>query len=122
YDQATGRLETANLDASFKRKLIRLADSGVSGTFGPGDFGYVIPEPGTVPNDGCFNQDTGTAMAMSRPLVCAKQNGIDLRTGNATEFLRGLNTRFGQYGNLSSTCRASYPPDVNVKTGYKPKG
>ena len=49
YDQATSRLETANTDATFKSKLIRLADPGPSGTWGPGDFGYLVPEPGTLP-------------------------------------------------------------------------
>ena len=123
YDQATARIEAADLDPTFKRKLIRLADTGAPGTWGPGDFGYLVPEPGTLPNDSCFpnaGDEIGKAMGMDKPLICVRQNGVDLNTGNTAAALRGLNTRFGQYQNsMPASCKTSYPPDRNVKSGYK---
>ena len=92
YDQATARIEAANLDPTFKRKLIRLADTGAPGTWGPGDFGYLVPEPGTLPNDSCFpnsGEEIGKAMGMDKPLICVRQNGVDLTTGNTAAALRG---------------------------------
>lgn len=123
YAQATQRIEAADADPAFKRRLIRLSDSGVSGTFGPGDFGYLVPEPGSLPSDSCFpgGQEIGRAMAMARPLVCVRQNGVDLLTGNTTSALNGLNTRFGKYGaSFSEACKAAYPPDLNTRTGWVP--
>jgi Flp pilus assembly protein TadG len=128
YDQATARLETADADPAFKRKLIRLADHGPSGTWGPGDFGYLVPEPGSLPTDSCFpnaGDEIGKAMAMDRPLICVRQNGIDLLTGNANAAKNGLNTRFGIYpsGPLSdAACKTAYPPDRNVRKGMRPQG
>ena len=130
YDQATQRIEQADADPAFKRRLIRLADSnapGASGTWGPGDFGYLFPEPGSLPTDSCFpgGQEIGRAMAIARPLICVRQNGIDLMPGNPTAALNGLNTRFGKYasGPLSNAaCKTAYPPDQNIRTGFIPQG
>ena len=123
YDQATARIEAADLDPTFKRKLIRLADSGAAGTWGPGDFGYLVPEPGTLPNDTCFpnsGDEIGKAMGMDKPLICVRQNGVDLTTGNTAAALRGLNTRFGQYPSpMPASCKTGYPPDRNVRSGYQ---
>ena len=129
YAEATARIVAADADPAFKRKLIRLADPsgpGASGTWGPGDFGYLVPEPGTLASDSCFpaGQEIGKAMATDRPLICVRKNGVDLMPGNATTAIRGLNTRFGKYasGPLSgAACKAAYPPDLNVKTGWEPK-
>jgi Flp pilus assembly protein TadG len=129
YDQATKRLEDANANPAMQTQLIRLADNsnGASGTWGPGDFGYLVPEPGQLPTDTnkCFSaagSSIGLAMASSQPLVCVRQNGVDLLTGNTTEALNGLNTRFGQYSNsTSSACKSQFPPDTNVRTGYTAK-
>jgi Flp pilus assembly protein TadG len=123
YTQATERLQAAAIDPVFRRKLLRFADGdNNSGTWGPGDFGYLVPEPGTLPSDGCFSSagnNIGTAMAAARPLVCVRQNGVDLQPGNTTEAVNGLNTRFGLYGNsMAESCKTSYPPDVNVRKGY----
>lgn len=125
YDQATKRLEDANATSSTRIQLIRMADNtnGASGTWGPGDFGYLVPVPGQLPTDTnkCFSSagsSIGLAMATSSPLTCVRQNGINLQPGNATEALRGLNTRFGQYSNASAACKAAFPPDTNVRTGY----
>jgi Flp pilus assembly protein TadG len=130
YDQATARLEAADADVtgSFKRQLIRMGDAGGSGTWGPGDFGYLVPEPGTLPSDSCFpaGQEIGKAMAMDRPLVCVRQNGVDLLPGNTNSAKDGLNTRFGLYpagGSLDNpACQSTYPPDENVRKGMKDKG
>ena len=131
YSEATARLVAADADPTFKRKLIRLADPsgpGASGTWGPGDFGYLVPEPGTLPSDACFpaGQEIGKAMAMDKPLICVRQNGVDLMPGNATTAIRGLNTRFGKYGTSgplsNAACKTAYPPDLNVRTGWEPSG
>lgn len=127
YDLATWRLEQANADPTTKRKLLKLRDSdNNAGTWGPGDFGYLTPEPGTLPNDGCFSGTSGaiaTAMAADRPQICVRQNGVDLQPGNTTNGKDGLNTRFGLYSNsTSATCRANYPPDLNVRKAYIPGG
>jgi len=126
YDQATKRLEDADANPSTKIELIRMASStnGGSGTWGPGDFGYLVPFPGQLPTDSnkCFSNagsSIGLALASSSSLTCVRQNGINLQPGNATEALRGLNTRFGQYSqNSSSACKTEFPPDLNVRTGY----
>ena len=123
YTEATERLQAAAVDPVSHRKLLRFADGdNNSGTWGPGDFGYLVPEPGTLPSDGCFSNagnNIGTAMAAARPLVCVRQNGVDLQPGNTTEAVNGLNTRFGLYGNsMAQSCKTSYPPDVNVRKGY----
>jgi Flp pilus assembly protein TadG len=124
YDQATARLEAADASNMLKRKLIRLADHGPSGTWGPGDFGYLVPEPGTLPTDSCFpaaGDEIGKATGMDRPLVCVRQNGVDLLPGNANAAKDGLNTRFGLYGaSFSAACRLAYPPDENVRKGMRP--
>ena len=63
-------------------------------------------------------------MATDKPLICVRKNGVNLMPGNATTAIRGLNTRFGKYasGPLSgAACKAAYPPDLNVRTGWKPK-
>ena len=126
YDQATARLEAADVPgSSLRRQLIRLADHGPSGTWGPGDFGYLVPEPGTLPTDSCFpnaGDEIGKAMAMDRPLICVRQNGVDLLTGNANAAKDGLNTRFGIYpsGQLSNaSCKTAYPPDKNVRKAWQ---
>lgn len=129
YDVATSRLETANNDPSLKRKLIRLASpAGPSAIWGPGDFGYLVPEPGTLPTDSCFpnaGDEIGKAMAMDRPLVCVRQNGVDLLTGNPNAAKDGLNTRFGIYANgpltNNAACKTTYPPDKNVKKAWEPQ-
>lgn len=125
YAQATQRLQAASADPVWHRRLLRFADGdNNSGTWGPGDFGYLVPEPGTLPSDGCFpsaGNNIGTAMAMARPLVCVRQNGVDLQPGNTTAAIDGLNTRFGLYGNsMAESCKTTYPPDVNVRKGYVP--
>src|SRR5262249_31938695 len=50
YDQAVQRLQTANTDSSFQSKLIRFGNptNGGSGTWGPGDFGYLTPITGSL--------------------------------------------------------------------------
>jgi Flp pilus assembly protein TadG len=130
YDQATKRLEDASANPALQSQLIRLADNtnGGSGTWGPGDFGYLVPEPGQLPSDpnACFTSagsSIGLAMAASVPITCVRQNGVDLQPGNTTAALTGLNTRFGKYTpSMPAACKTSFPPDVNVRTGYKPQG
>ena len=81
-------------------KLIRLADPGPSGTWPGQDFGYLVPEPGTLPTDSMLpvaGQEIGKAMGTDRPLVCVRQNGVDLLPGNTNSAKDGINTRFGLY-------------------------
>lgn len=122
YATATQRLITATSDTSFQRKLIRLANGGGgNATWGPGAFGYLYPEAGSLPNDGCFQGaagDIGQAMAIGRPKSCYRKRGVDLRPGDPQEGKDGLNTRFGLYSQ-DFKCQASYVPDVNVRKGYK---
>ncbi|MEW6641882.1 MAG: pilus assembly protein TadG-related protein [Pseudomonadota bacterium] len=125
YDQATKRLEDANANPAARVQLIRMASGGSSGTWGPGDFGYLAPVPAQLPADPghCFAGGTAgslsLAMATSTPQTCVRQNGINLQPGNDTNAKRGLNTRFGQYSHSSSsTCTSAFPPDQNVRTGY----
>ena len=125
YDAATAALEAAEGNNTLLRRLITLASpSGPSATWGPGDFGYLTPEPGTLPTDTCFpnaGEEIGKAMGMDNPLVCVRQNGVDLQPGNANAAKDGLNTRFGVYNaSFSAACRIAYPPDENVRKGMKP--
>lgn len=125
YDAATAALEAAAGNSTLMRRLIALASpSGPSATWGPGDFGYLTPEPGTLPSDSCFpnaSEEIGKAMGMDSPLVCVRQNGVDLQPGNANAAKDGLNSRFGVYNpSFSAACRIAYPPDENVRKGMKP--
>jgi len=130
YARATQKLQEADTDQTFRRRLVKLADAGGpggSGTWGPGDFGYLIPETGTVSNDSCFpgGQEMGRALAQDKPLICVRQNGVDMRTGNMTDAICGLNTRFGKYDTpqlQDSACKTKYPPDRNVRTWWTPQG
>jgi Flp pilus assembly protein TadG len=124
YAQATARLVAASTDAAMRRTLLRFSDgSNNSGTWGPGDFGYLVPDSGSLAPDSCFpaaGSNIGPAMAASRPLICVRQNGVDLQPGNATAAIEGLNTRFGLYTpSMASSCMATYPPDLNVRKGYR---
>lgn len=125
YAQATERLQQASVSAAIRRTLLRFSDGSTNaGTWGPGDFGYLVPETGALSTDSCFpaaGHGIGPAMAAARPLICVRQNGVDLQPGNATAALNGLNTRFGLYpSSMDSTCMSTYPPDVNVRKGYLP--
>ncbi len=126
YAQATERLYDAVTDPSLQRKLIKFGEVSGGGTWGPGDFGYLAPTSGSYPSDSCFPSGGGgiaQAMAAVKPPICFRQNGVTLQTGNTTNALEGLNTRFGLYPqNFSGSCLATYPPDVNVRKGYKEQG
>ena len=127
YAQATARLVAASTDAAMRRTLLRFSDgSNNSGAWGPGDFGYLVPDSGNLSTDGCFpaaGHNIGPAMAASRPLICVRQDGVDLQPGNATAAIDGLNTRFGLYSpSMGGSCMATYPPDANVRKGYRAAG
>lgn len=126
YHQATQRLQDANNSPASKRMLIRLGEGSPSGTWGPGDFGYLVPKSGALATDSCFpgGQEIARAIAQERPLICVRQNGVDLLPGNTANARDGLNTRFGRYagGQLKSdACKATYPPDVNTRTAWLAK-
>jgi hypothetical protein len=116
-------------------RLVKLrAPTGASQTWGPGDFGFLQPSEGALPNDGCFSGtagDIGQSFAAQNVRQCFTRRGVDLQTGNTTQAQNGFNTRFGLYGNSflnasassgpnsGQSCASLYPPDVNARKGYK---
>ena len=92
-----------------------------SGTFGPGNFGYLTPTTGTLPIEACgppTGAGIGQAMAASRPTTCLKLSGVDIQPANDQVAMDGLNTRFDIYANGFQSCKDNYVADVNVRKGY----
>ena len=122
YQQATQALVSASNDPAGQRKLIRLAGTQkLSGAFGPGNFGYLIPTTGSLPADACgptAGGGLGQAVAASRPPTCLRLSGVDIQQGNDQVAMDGLNTRFDIYGNGFQPCKDNYVGDVNVRKGY----
>ena len=122
YQQATQALVSASNDPAGQHKLIRLAGTQkVSGAFGPGNFGYLVPTTGSLPADSCgptAGRGLGQAVAASRPPTCLRLSGVDIQPGNDQVAMDGLNTRFDIYANGFQSCKDNYVADVNVRKGY----
>jgi hypothetical protein len=126
YRQATEALVPASNDPAGQRNLIRLtATQEKIGAFVRGDFGYVTPTTGSLPAHACgpiWGGGIGQATAASRPPICLRLSGVDLRPGNDQAAMDGLNTRFDIYANGFESCKANYVPDANVRKGYTAPG
>lgn len=126
YRQATQALVSASTDQAAQRRLIQLAATqGKIGALGRADFGYVTPTTGSLPAHFCgpsTGDGIGQATAASRPPICLRLSGADLRPSNDQVAMDGLNTRFDVYTNDFESCKASYVPDANVRKGYTTLG
>jgi putative Flp pilus-assembly TadE/G-like protein len=126
YRQATEALVSASNDSAGPRKLIRLAGTQEKiGAYGPGDFGYLAPTTGFLPEHACGpvgGAGIGQAMAASRPPICLRLSGVDLQPGDDRVALDGLNTRFDIYANGYEPCKTNYVADANVRKGYTTLG
>jgi hypothetical protein len=61
-------------------------------------------------------------MAASRPPICLRLSGVDIRPGNDAVAFDGLNTRFDIYADGFEPCKANYLADVNVRKGFTTLG
>ena len=122
YAQATQALVNASNDPAYQHKLIHFVGSQkISGKFGPGNFGYVVPTTGSLPVDSCGPLPAGgigQGMAASRPPACLRLSGVDLQPADDQTAMDGLNTRFDIYANGFQSCKDNYVADVNVRKGY----
>ena len=122
YAQATQALVNASIDPAGQRKLIRLAGTQkASGTFGPGNFGYLVPTTGSLPLEACGpagGGGIGQALAATRSPNCLRLSGVDVQPGIDQIAMDGLNTRFDIYANGFQSCKDNYVADVNVRKGY----
>jgi hypothetical protein len=126
YAAATEALVNASNDPAGQRKLIRLAGTQtMTRTFGPGNFGYLVPTTGSLPVEACgppTGSGIGQAIAASRPPICLKLSGVDIQPANDQVAMDGLNTRFDIYANGFQSCKDNYVADVNVRKGYVTPG
>jgi hypothetical protein len=126
YAEATQALVDASNDPAGQRKLIRLAGTQkMSGSFAPGNFGYVVPTTGSLPVESCGPLPAGgigQAIAASRPPICLRLSGVDLQPANDQIAMAGINTRFDIYTNGFQSCKNNYVADVNVRKGYVAPG
>jgi hypothetical protein len=127
YAQATQRL----IDNAGSLKLIELTSvQGKSGSYFPGNFGYVKPTSGSLPGGTCGAQKGSStsvvqAMALSTPNICIRQSAINTQTGNDSNVFEALDVRFDLWKSNTGSfqqCKTdpNYAPDVNVRKGYMP--
>lgn len=121
YFQATEALVAADQASAPHSRLIRLARSQFkNGGLGAGDFGYLQPATGYLPENACgpvAESGIPQALAARRVQACFRLSGVHAVPGDDQAAMDGLNTRFDLYANGFYRCRG-YPPDVNVRKGY----
>lgn len=121
YFQATQALIAADQGLIPHSRLIRLARSQFkNGGYSAGDFGYVQPATGYLPENACgpVGEDgIPQALAATQVQACFRLSGIRPVPSDDQPAMDGLNTRFDLYANGFYNCRG-YPPDVNVRKGY----
>jgi hypothetical protein len=126
YREATQALVNAGQNPAQQRRLIRLEGTqGKNGAFTRGNFGYVAPATGSLPAEYCgpvAGGGLGQALAASRPPICLRLSGVEIRPGHDAVALDGLNTRFDMYANGFEACKANYLADVNVRKGFTTLG
>jgi Flp pilus assembly protein TadG len=119
--QATQALVAADQASPPDSRLIRLARSQFkSGSFSAGDFGYLEPATGYLPENACGpGGESGIpqALAATRVQACFRLSGVHLLPSDDQPAMDGLNTRFDIYANSFHSCRG-YPPDINVRKGF----
>jgi len=121
YFQATQALVAADQSGALHGRLIRLARSQFkNGGLSAGDFGYVAPATGYLPENACGPVGEGgipQALAAPQLQACFRLSGIHSVQSDDQPAMDGLDTRFDLYANGFYNCRG-YPPDVNVRKGY----
>ena len=121
YFQATQALVAADQAGAPHSRLIRLARSQFkNGGFSAGDFGYLQPATGYLPENACGPVGEGgipQALAATQVQACFRLSGIHPVPSDDQPAMDGLNTRFDLYANGFYNCRG-YPPDINVRKGY----
>ena len=124
YYQATQALVAADQNPAAHRQLIRIARSqSKNGGYRAGDFGYISPATGFLPN-GCgpgAGRGIPQAFAATQLRACFRLSGINLVSGDDQSVMDGLNTRFDIYAGGFNACRI-YPPDLNVRKGLPLSG
>ena len=125
YYQATQALIAADQNPAGDSRLIRLARSqSKNGDFSAGDFGYLNPATGFLPQSACGpggNSGIPQALAATQVQACFRLSGVHLVPSDDPPAMDGLNTRFDIYANGFGTCRI-YPPDLNVRKGFMAYG
>lgn len=93
----------------WRGRQIRLRSAAPGSAWSPGNFGLL---------DGPYGQsvpDVTKAMATVAPEACFRQDGVDLRPGEANPVVDGLNTRFDIYGSPHvSRTNPNHRPALNV--------
>jgi hypothetical protein len=121
YYQATQALVAADQASAPHSRLIRLARSQFkNGGFSAGDFGYLAPATGYLPENACGPGGEGgipQALAATQVQACFRLSGVRLVPSDDQPAMDGLNTRFDIYANGFHFCRG-YPPDTNVRKGF----
>ena len=121
YNQATQALVAADQGLEPRSRLVRLARSQLkNGGFRAGDFGYLAPATGYLPDNACGpggENGIPQALAASRVQACFRLSGVRLIPNDDQPAMDGLNTRFDIYANGFRACRG-YPPDINVRKGF----
>ena len=121
YYQATQALVAADQASAPHSRLMRLARSQFkNGGFSAGDFGYLAPATGYLPENACGPGGEGgipQALAATQVQACFRLSGAHVVPSDDQPALDGLNTRFDIYANGFRSCRG-YPPDANVRKGF----
>ena len=121
YYQATQALIAADQVSARHSQLVRLARSQFkNGGFSAGDFGYLAPATGFLPDSACGpygESGIPQALAATRVQACFRLSGVHLVPSDDQPAMDGLNTRFDLYANAFRSCR-DYPPDLNVRKGF----
>ncbi|TIL42969.1 pilus assembly protein TadG-related protein [Mesorhizobium sp.] len=105
-------------DQNFYRKGIRLVQGGGTGSWGPGNFGFLRP----TDDHGYGAGELADDIAQADTPECINSRGVNMRTGGPQPAVRdAINVRFDIYGGQMRSNDPLIPPAPNVRKGYKYK-
>ena len=105
-------------DQNFFRKGIKLVQGGGTGSWGPGNFGFLRP----TDDPGYGAQELADDIAQASVPECVNSRGVNMRSGGPQPAVRdAINVRFDIYGGSMSNTDPLIPPAPNARKGYKYK-
>ncbi|BCH33032.1 hypothetical protein MesoLjLc_49620 [Mesorhizobium sp. L-8-10] len=103
---------------NFYRKGIKLVQGGGTGSWGPGNFGFLRP----TDDHGYGAAELADDIAQADSPECVNSRGVYMRTGGPQPAVRdAINVRFDIYGGQMKKTDPAIPPAPNMRKGYKYK-